>query len=430
MVKQLWGHEGLEPWLVQPEMFAVLREDISDLDRQDAFVETTYMTRAAFSRTIAEHPNRRELMRSVAQTLKAKEDDDPTADNYLMQIVVGGTAPVSTTQSAGNAMVNFSSVPRPMLAPEVASRLVRLEELWVVDDERQDYTTIRMVEDVVIEGAERRRNLSGVKGEQPYTKVCPNEVDGYFWGLSEIAAVYKLQELLNSQMKRLQEVTALKADPPRAFIGFTGMTQEKYNALRVPGSMISETDPNGKIETLSPEVPPELLIERINSTIQYFDDVAGFTPIMMGMGDQGVRSQAQAQTLARNSSPRMRDRALLVERQAVEYGEYSLKLLAAKDAEVRMTEGKQEFVLSQLPENYRTAIDSHSSSPAFQEDNRNLAVGLKKLGVIDDEDTIAMVHPPHEDHLIMKARAKAKAQAELIAKHPELLQKGGKKKPA
>jgi hypothetical protein len=429
LVKQLWGHEGLEPWLVQPEQFGVLREDIADLDRQDAFVETTYMTKAAFARTIVDHPEKADILKQVDSTLKNRNDENPQQDSYLMQIIVGGTGPVSTTQSAGNAMANFSAVPKPMLAPDVAKRLVRLDELWVVDDERQDYTTIRMVEDIVIEGQDKRRNLSGVKGEHPYTKVCPNEVDGYFWGLSEVACVYKLQELLNSQIKRLQEVTALKADPPRAFMGFTGMTQEKYNALRRPGAFISEETPNSKVENLSPDVDPALLIERIKETIQWFDDVAGFTPVTMGMGDQGVRSQAQASTLARNASPRMRDRALLVERQAVELGEYSLKLLQAKEPEVLESENKQQFMLSQLPDNFRTAIDSHTSSPTFQEDTRNLAVAMKKLGVIDDEDTIMLVHPPHEDALIMKARAKAKAQAEMIAKHPELLQQGkGKKK--
>lgn len=436
--KTLWGHDGLEPWLVQPESFGVLREDIGDLDRQDAFVETTYMTPAAFRRTLSSgwgphqsnpHPERSAIIREVEKSLKSRADENAPQDDYLMQIVVGGTGPVSTTQSGGKAMVNFSSVPKPMLSPDVARRLVKHQELWVVDDERQDYTTIRMVEDIVIEGDVKRRNLSGVKEEHPYTKICPNEVDSYFWGMSEIAQVYKLQDLLNTQIMNLQKVTALKADPPRALIGFTGVTEEKYNALRRPGGKITEDNPNAKIENLSPEVPQEILIERINATVQYFDDVAGFTPVLMGQGEQGVRSQAQAQTLSRNGSPRMRDRALLVERQAVELGEFAYKLSASKEAEAQQTEKKAPFLLAQvLEKNYRATIDSHTASPAFQEDTRNLAVALKKLGVIDDEDTILLTHPPHEDMLVLKAKQKAEMQAKLVAQHPELLLgKGGKK---
>ncbi len=51
--------------------------------------------------------------------------------------------------------------------------------------------------------------------------------------------------------------------------------------------------------------------------------------------------------------------------------------------------------------------------------------------MIDDEDTILLTHPPHEDTLILKAKQKAEMQAKLIAQHPELLLGGGKgkKKP-
>ena len=79
----------------------------------------------------------------------------------------------------------------PMLAPEVAKQLVRIDELWVLDDERQDWTTIRVAEnDIVIEGRYKHRNLLSdgdnpfLKGEQPFRKICPNESDGYFWGQS------------------------------------------------------------------------------------------------------------------------------------------------------------------------------------------------------------------------------------------------------
>lgn len=420
-VKQMWDNDGLTPYVVQPELMGVLREDITELDRQEAFVETTFMTKSAFRRTLGDRSDAGSIMAKIEQEQKPFGEDNPLANDYLLNIVVGGVNPVRTDTSAGNAMVQISSVPQVLLAPTVAARLIRLDELWVMDREQDDWTTIRMVGDNVVEGEIKHRNASGVEGEQPYTKVCPNETEGYFWGQSEISQIYKLQERLNSQIDILQRVTALKADPPKAFLGFSGITEEKYNAMRVPGGYIYEENPTSKVQALPPEVPPELLIEAIKETIAYFDDVAGFTPIMMGQGEQGVRSQAQAQTLARNSSPRMRDRALLLERQMVELGEYSYKLMAAKNAEVYSTEQKQKFMLAHLlAYNFRTSIDSHTSSPAFSEDNRNLAIMLRKLGVIDDEATLMLTHPPHEDTLILRARAKAKAQAEMIRRNPEL----------
>ena len=62
ILKTVWGHDGLEGWLVKPTFFGVLREDIDDLDRQEAFVHTTYLTTSAFERTIVDHPERAEIL--------------------------------------------------------------------------------------------------------------------------------------------------------------------------------------------------------------------------------------------------------------------------------------------------------------------------------------------------------------------------------
>lgn len=428
--KTIWGHDGLEDWMVQPEMFGVLREDIGELDRQDAFVHTSFMTKAQFKRTLTDHPERDEIMRKVDNAARPGTDDMDWQDDFFHQVVIGGTQPVSTTTSQGSGSVGVLGVPVPMLAPEVAARLIRMDELWVIDDDRQDYTTIRMVKpDIVVEGRLRRRNLCGIKGEHPFRKICPNEVSGYFWGLSEIAQIYKLQDLLNDQVKDLTRLTRMKSDPSRALIGFSGMTAEKYKVLKRPGGYVSEENPTAKIESLAPDIPPELF-QAIEKTLQWFDDVAGFMPIMQGQGEPGVRAGAHAQTLARNASPRMRDRALLVERQCVEVGDFSLKLMMDKKATIFDTERKEKFMLSQLPDGYRVSVDSHTSSPAFQEDNEKKAFALARAGAIDHADLIMLTHPPHEDSLVLRARQRAEAQAEMVKKHPELAfgkKPGGKK---
>ena len=222
--------------------------------------------------------------------------------------------------------------------------LIRLDELWVQDRERQDYTTIRLVRpDILIEGKDRRRNLCGLtdtlgknadmKGFHPFTKVCPNDVEGYFWGLSEIANIYRLQDDLNDQLRSIRRLTSLKANAPKTFTGFSGLTPEKVKAFRRPGGYISEENPNAKMTDDSPDIPQELFV-RLDKTIAMFDDVAGFTGMLKGEGEQGVRSAMQAQAMSRNASPRMRDRALLVERQCTEWGEFNYRMLQAKDAEV------------------------------------------------------------------------------------------------
>lgn len=436
ILKAIWGHNGPEGHVIRPQFFGVLREDIDELDRQEAFTHSTYLTPTAFRRTIADHPDRDDLMRQVKQMAQTAKERDEFEDDFFHQIVVGGTQPVATTTgSTGSGMVGVVGVPTPLLNSKVATSLIRMDELWVQDRQRDDYTTIRMVKDLCIEGKERRRNLSGptdtlgnvteMKGFHPFNKVCPNDVQGYFWGMSEIAQIYRLQDDLSDQLMALRKMRRLKAEPPRSATGFAGLNLEKYKAFNRPRGFISEENPNAKMEDHAPDIPQEFF-QFLDKTQQLFDDVAGFTPILQGQGEQGVRSQAQAGMLNRNAAPRMRDRALLVERQCAEWGEFIFRLMQAKDATVERA-GKNTFLLSQLPDEAKVSVDSHTSSPVYQDDALRLAVVLQRAGAIDGADLIMLTHPPHEDILIARAKAREAAQAALLQQHPELLTKGKRK---
>jgi hypothetical protein len=265
-----------------------------------------------------------------------------------------------------------------------------------------------------------------MKGFHPFIKVSPNEIQGYFWGMSEIASIYRLQDDLNDQLRSLTRLRKLKADPPRSAVGFAGLNLEKYKAFNRPRGFVAEENPNAKMQEHAPDMP-EQLFAMLEKNLQFFDDVAGFTPVMQGQGEQGVRSQQQAALLARNSSPRMRDRALLVERQCGEWGEFNFRLMQAKDADI-MREGTNEFILSQLPDDIKVVVDSHSSSPVYQEDNLKLSFALAKSGAIDSADLIMLTHPQHEDILIARAKARAAAQAQFMQQHPELMAKAHGKK--
>ena len=163
ILKAVWGHDGLEGWVVRPQFFGVLREDIDVLDRQEAIVHSTYLTPTSFERTIADHPEAKQIMDAVKQAAMSPKDKSEFEDDYFHQIIVGGTQPVSTTTSAGSGMVGIVGVPTPILDAKVATSLIRLDELWVQDRERQDYTTIRLVRpDILIEGKQKRRNLCGL----------------------------------------------------------------------------------------------------------------------------------------------------------------------------------------------------------------------------------------------------------------------------
>jgi len=429
-IKTVWGHSGLESWLIHPQFMGVLREDIDGLDRQEAFNYTTYITPAELDRQLVDHPEAERIKKDVEKSAARRsqeEMEEVIAGDALRQVIIGGINPVMQTQAAtSKSTVIVSTPPMPALDSKLATQLLRVDELWVQDSKRKDWTTIRKIGDTMIEGQNRHRNLSGVEGEQPFSEVCPNRLDNYFWGASEIVSLAALQDMLNTAIEDVRRITKLQARPPKAFIGFQGLNEQKYKALNVPDGWISEDTPNAKIERLAPEVPPELF-QQIEKIITWFDEAGGFQPITMGQGEPGVRAGSHAQTLLRTGSPRIRDRALLVERQCAAHADFCFKLLQAKDATVYKSKAKEEFILDQMLDDYRVTVDSHSGSPVFSEDMERKAFMLAKAGAISPTDLIMLTRPPQQDILVEHADARAAAQAQMMQQHPELLSKGRKR---
>lgn len=415
-----WGRGTLEPWVIQPEFFGVLREDISDLDRQDAFVVTSYLTESALRRVLASHVDRDQITRLVGAAFDSAAAAE--IESFGPGVSFGTGYPnlpinipgITTPSPAAQGRVDFlSQQPSAMLAPDVASRLVRLDELWVWDDVREDYTTILFVEPgILLEGKYQRRNLTGVAGEHPFRRVCSNEVPNYFWGRSELANIAQLQRMLNARIENVDKLYRLQADPPRAFRGFSGLTSDKARALLSPGSILVDGAPSGttSIDTFKPEIPQGYL-EYISQIDRWYDEAGGFTAILSGEGEPGVRAGTHANTLLRTSTPRLRDRALQIEKQVADVGELCWHIMAAKDATVYSDGQGGEFTLGQLPDDVSVQVDSHTSSPAFSGDAEQKAFALHKAGAIGPEDLIRAVHVPMEDELISNLRSREAAQA-------------------
>lgn len=416
---------GFDPHLVHPEFFGVEREDLGRLEDQGAMVHTTYLTKDQVKQMVDGRQDEAEVLAAL-KTLGGRQDE-PVRQNWLHQIVISGVKPVTQDTPSGTVgQVSMSPSGRTNLAPDMLASLLRLDELWVVDSDRRDYTTIQLLEgSVLLEGKYRHRNLTGVKGLHPFTKICPMPVSGYFWGRSEVERVKLLQDLLSDHMMDIQKLLKLRVKPPKGLIGFSGMTQKKLRAALAPGGFLQEQSPGAKIENLIPNIPQELFTE-IYAIVEIFDETGGFKPIMQGQGEPGVRANAHARTLMRTGSPGLREKALQVERDAEASADTTLKLMQAKEASVFVSDKKEKFILKQLPEDWYVEVDSHSSSPAFIDDERELAFALEKAGAAGPVEVIMLTHPPQQQMLLEAARERAAAQQKMIQEHPELLE--GKKK--
>jgi len=438
-IKLTWGKRGYQPHIVRQQFMGVEREDLNDLDDQEVFTHTFYLTPDSFWRLISHKPDARQIMSRVAGSFAQKSAEeigvDVAAGSFLHDVVVGGNAGIGGVtgnllgSSQGNVGVFGPSV--PMLAPTVADRLIAVTDIWLLNDEMNDgkggWGTIRYCDPgVVIEGEHIIRNLGDIPGEHPFVKVSPNEQPGYFWGKSELKRVWYNQQWFAKRTENVDDIFALRSRPPRSFTGFSGLTPEKMRALLTRGGTFTDDSPSGKIETHAPDMPGEALAY-LAMIKESFDEAAGMNNALSGQGQPGVRSGVQGAQNLRVSTPRLRDKATSVESQVTELGDLCFHMSRAKDARAFKTQKGVEFMLSQLPEDAMVEVDSHSSSPAFSGDNLQLAFALAKAGAIDGEDLLAMVQPPHVDRLITKYRKREAEKAAFIQAHPELLERGRRK---
>ena len=415
ILKHTPAERGFRITPVHPQHFGVLSETTLALDDQEAFVHVSFPTVTQLRSMLddGDYPNPEDIIAKVLSgASEQRKEDEPT---YFHQMVVGGLQPVGNVNEAPSAagIVSVFPTPTPWRPQKRIHQTVKFCEIWIKDADRGgDYTTLQMVyPDVLIEGRNTRRNLSRVPGHHPFVKVQAQPTPGYFWGRSLLADVQMLQELLNKRLRDLKVMWDRNANAPQVFSGFTSVSEEQYYKIISEGGFINDPNPNAKAQKLT-EPPPPGYMEEIEFIWQMFDEASGFSPVMSGQGEPGVRAGIHAQTLVRTSSPRLIDQAARIERQLAESGHLSLCLMQAMDPSVYSTDQGTEFFLHQLPEDFQVVVDSHSASPAFAEDNRQVAIALARAGAIDAEDLIRMLHPPGAELLLARLRDRQKAQAQ------------------
>jgi hypothetical protein len=367
------------------------------------------------------HPKEEEIILRVLEE-PVRTDQEP--ETYFHSMVVGGVAgpsgePGVKPEAAG--IVNVFPVPTPWRPNRKISRTVKLCELWIKDRERDgDYSTLQYLyghEPIIIFGENERVNLSGVPGKSSFVKVQAQNTPGYFWGRSIISDIQMLQDLLNKRLRDIKVMWDRNVNAPQALSGFTNVSEEAYFKIINEGGFLADPNPNAKAQKLL-DPPPEHYLEELEFLFKLFDEASGFSPVMSGQGEPGVRAGVHAQTLVRTSSPRLIDQAARIERQLADCGYLALRMLQAEDPFVYTTENGIQFFLSQLPVDLQVEIDSHSASPAFAEDNRQIAIALARAGAVGPEDLIHMLHPPGAQLLLANLKKREKAQAQQ-AQHEE-----------
>ena len=418
--------------LVMPWNFGVYNEGVNDLGDQEAMCETAYLTKHEVWRRIAHLPDAEKLFQRII-TSASKEEGAGQPNSFMHQVLSTAVLDVNlenATQPMPGGIVTLNNDPNyATLGPEVAADLYPMHELQVKDDARDDYTTIQLIEpDILIAPRMKRVNLFCPDSLQ-YTLIQPNRLAGYIWGRSEVVDLLMLQQLLSSNLGDIKRLMGVQFDKILGFAGADGITDEIYDAFRGAGYV--NMGQGGSVTDLTPKMP-EGALALVKTILDLMDMVSGFDNILSGRGESGVRSGNHADTLMKTASPRLRDRALLVERQCASAGEQTLCAMEAKDGRTYWTDDKDKdgssYLISQLPEDRRVTVDSHSTSPIYKDDHEQLVAFGLKTDLIDGEDAIDALPFPNRDRLKDKWRARQAAKAALIKAHPELLEPHGKKK--
>ncbi len=421
------GNPVLKDKLVMPWNMGVYRED-RGLDEQPVICETTTLTMPEVWQRIWRFPQAEKLFaRIMSHTARGDAGSEP--NSFFHQVL--STSQLNTgvqgmVSPVPGGIVQLNSDPNyALMGPTLAPDVTQLHELWVQDD--NDYITIQMIEpDILItpffgrvDGKDimmkRQNALAANSRLQPYRIIQPNETSDWLWGRSELVDVIEPQQLLAAWCDDAKRLIGVQIDKFLGFSGENGMTDELYAQARMSGFV--NQGPGSKIEDLTPKVPTELM-PMIKWLGEQINTLLGFPPIMQGQGEPGVRAGSHANTLMKTASPDLRDRSLLVEQQCAAAADLTLTLMELKDPRHYWTKADKpiedientKFLLSDLPDDWRVTVDSHSSSPIFADENAQLVLALNARGIVDGEYVINNTDTPNKETAIQAFRKKQEGE--------------------
>lgn len=400
-IKLVPYNNSIMPYLVDPGTIGVLREDVPYTDRQQAMTMTYYSTKQDLWARLYAHPNRDSIISRITTAQYQPTHIPEGIDRIVM----------SQTNPTLYGTVNLDLYGYNRMKARIAEDTVEMTELYVWNDEIQDYQVVtRASPDVII--YDRPNESMFLKGELPFIQICPNPQYDYYWGQSEVSKLVYLQQMRNRRMTEILDLLSKQVNPPTALTGFTGIYDEKNFALNRAGGLIASDMPNAKAERLSPNIPQDLYAQ-LREIDSMFEETSGIVSVLSGKGEQGVRSAGHASQLARLGSSRAKKRAMVVEDALEKMATLYLKLMQTYDNQPLKDIESNKFIPAQFTKDYVVKVDAHSNSPIFMEDLRSLAFNLFKAQAIDKESLIDLLDPPMKQLLkerLRKMEAKAAMQ--------------------
>jgi hypothetical protein len=409
LFKPLWKRGLPRPYLVEPHQFGVLREDVTSLADQQAFVHCYTTTKAELETELLNIPTemlsaekRNRIFESVGKGAGENQTMFSEGMSRLitpMPAVGGVTGSRATNQSGSSVGSSMTSGSYYDYTPQVEVDLIDMFELYVWNDDIEDFQMVTLASPDVVVFDRRQPGIPGVPGFVPLRPEL-NCYD-YFWGESFVARLTKLQDWRSERVLEIRKILGLQADPSWTLSGFGGIAEEKLAGLKNRGGMVSANMPGAKADRHAPTMPPNTFTE-LTEIDRMFDDTAGIGHILQGKGEPGVRSKGQADLMARLGSARPKQRAIVIESAAENLAGLMLRLIQQHSKQRFVPEGGEKnhdastlyFIPAQFTNDYEVRVDAHSSSPIFVEDRKHDAQTLLEAHAINRKRFLEMMDPP------------------------------------
>jgi len=434
LMKGMWVNNRFRSYLVEPHQFGVLREDFPELSDQEAFTHHYTITKTQLAHNLTGNPRKDSIMARVGQS---RTDNLPPLSSGLSRLLIGspvGGLAVSTAipgamSGVDSGLGGGGRGPSYDYSPHVEADLIDMCDLYVWDDEQDDYQVVTRAAPEVVIYDRPSRWMGHVKGIGPFVKVIPEfNLYDYFWGGSFVARLTWLQEWRTQRTYEIRALLAKQVNPPMTMIGMGGIQDEKFQAYGTSGSRLSSAVPTGKVDVHAPEMPTDIFAE-VAQIDTMFDDQAGLGHVLQGKGEPGVRSRGQADLMARLGSSRPKERAIAAEECAEEVAGLILRL-TQDHSEQRfqaLIDGKLiPFTAEQFTRDYEVKVDGHSSSPIFVEDRKHDATTLHEAKAIDRATLLDMYDPPNLQELKERLKVIEKQEAEAKQLELQMMAQGGR----
>ncbi len=364
---------------VSPYDICVLYEDYQDLDKNQIILHVTRIPRHIAVKRYGEEA-----------IVEMKEVSTPIRpETRFLQMVYSETKGQVPTQ---DEMWGIDTEMPPI--PKTTGKYIEIYEMWLWDSDIQDYLMVQFIGNKVI-----KSKNPFIPKEHPFVPCIINSLEGYFFGLSELHFLYRIQDKLKEQIEKLNHNEQMLNEPPMIVSGLAGSIEAKEirEKLKKKGEIIEIIDPTGKIDFYMPKLTPDILYKSLEYWETSFKEMSGIIGILGGKPLPNVRSGSYASVLAQFASAPLREKALRVE--------YFIETLMSLHANIKTKILEKYALISGIP--FRVDVFAHTSSPIVATFYQDMLLQLAEAGIIPPKVVIDVLPLPKKDEIIKFLETKA-----------------------